>query len=92
MNYCCVCGRRVNHSTKSFHCRIGNDVYHYCHHHSLIGKMVLDKHYKTQNKNPYPKYSYNTGLRREDGKPVWGIDSKWALFEIKQGNGLPPLD
>lgn len=91
MSYCCVCGRKANHPTKSFHCVIGDDTYHYCHYHSFIGEAVFNKRYKTQ-KNPYPKYSYNTGLRTEDGKRVWGIDNKWLMFEIKQGNGLPPLD
>ena len=91
MSYCCVCGRRANH-LKSFHCVVEDDTYHYCHIHSLIGKKVFDKCYKTQNKNPYPKYSYNTGLITEDGKRVWGIDNEWLMFEIKNGNGLPPLD
>lgn len=89
MSYCCVCGRKTEHP-KSFHCRIEDDVYHYCHRHSSIGKAVYNKHYETR-KNPYPKYSYNTGLITEDGKRVWGIDNKWLMFEIKHGNGLPPL-
>lgn len=47
---------------------------------------------KKKNKNPYPKYSYNTGLQYLYGnKPVWGIDGKWLMWEIKHGNGLPKL-
>ena len=47
---------------------------------------------KKKNKNPYPKYSYNTGLRREyNNELVWGIDSKWLMWEIKYGNGLPKI-
>ena len=42
---------------------------------------------KKKKKNPYPKYSYNTGVIK-DNKPVFGIDNKWLMFEIKQGNGL----
>lgn len=41
MSRCCVCGREANNS-RSFHCAIGNDVYHYCHQHAFIGKRVLD--------------------------------------------------
>lgn len=44
MSYCCICGREVNHSTKSYHCRIENDVYHYCRYHSYIGKRLSDKY------------------------------------------------
>lgn len=55
-------------------------------------KKVYDKYYKIQNKNPYTKYSYNSGLITEDGKRIWGIDSDWLMFEIKHGNGFPPLD
>lgn len=44
MNYCCVCGREADHPTKSFHCKIENNTYHYCHWHSFIGRMVLNKH------------------------------------------------
>ena len=43
---------------------------------------------KKKIKNPYQKYSYNTGLITMDNKPVLGIDNKWLMFEIKQGNGL----
>lgn len=42
-------------------------------------------------RNPYPKYSYNTGLITADNKPVYGIDNKWLIFEIKNGNGLPKI-
>lgn len=41
--------------------------------------------------NPYPKYSYNSGICYNDGSPCWGIDNKWLMFEIKQGNGLSQL-
>lgn len=41
MSRCCVCGREAN-NPRSFHCAIGNDVYHYCHQHAFIGKRVLD--------------------------------------------------
>lgn len=41
--------------------------------------------------NPYPKYSYNSGICYADGSPCWGIDNKWLMFEIKQGNGLSRL-
>ena len=45
--------------------------------------------YKTkEDKNPHPKYSYNSGLITLEGKPVWGIDSDWLMYEIKCGNGL----
>lgn len=48
---------------------------------------------KVKVKNPYPKCSYNTGLRNVySDEPVWGIDNKWLMFEIKQGNGLPKID
>lgn len=46
---------------------------------------------KVKKKNPYPKYSYNTGLITTDNKPVYGIDNKWLMFEIKNGNGLPKI-
>ena len=47
---------------------------------------------KKKNKNPYPKYSFNTGLRyMYNDEPVWGIDNKWLMYEIKQGNGLSKL-
>ena len=42
-------------------------------------------------KNPYPKYSYRTGLTNEKGEDVWGVDSKWLIWEIKNGNGLPKI-
>jgi hypothetical protein len=41
MSRCCVCGREAN-NPRSFHCAIGNDVYHYCHQHAFVGKRVLD--------------------------------------------------
>ena len=44
MDYCCVCGRKANHPTKSYHCVIEDNVYHYCHIHSFIGKNVADKY------------------------------------------------
>ena len=45
---------------------------------------------KVKKKNPYPKYSYNTGLITTDNKPVYGIDIKWLMFEIKNGR-LPKI-
>lgn len=45
---------------------------------------------KTKIKNPYPKYSYNTGLITNNNKPIYGVDIKWLMFEIKQGR-LPKL-
>lgn len=44
MDYCCVCGRKVNHPTKSYHCVIEDNVYHYCHMHSFIGEKVANKY------------------------------------------------
>lgn len=45
--------------------------------------------YKTkEDKNPYPKYSYNSGLTTLKGEPVWDIDDDWLLHEIRCGNGL----
>ena len=41
--------------------------------------------------NPYAKYSYNTGLIMNN-KPVWGIDSKYLMWEIKHGRGIPYID
>lgn len=35
--------------------------------------------------NPYPKYSFNSGLADYSGKPVWGTDIRWSLWEIKHG-------
>lgn len=35
--------------------------------------------------NPYDKYSYNSGLRYEDGAPCWGLDIAWSIHEIKHG-------
>lgn len=54
---------------------------------------ILGKEYESKNEkeNPYPKYSYNTGLITTDNKPVYGIDNKWLMFEIKNGNGLPKI-
>lgn len=46
---------------------------------------------EVKKKNPYPKYSYNTGLITTDNKPVYGIDNEWLMFEIKNGNGLPKI-
>ena len=40
---------------------------------------------KNPDKNPYPKYSYSSGLIMEDGSPVWGLDIKWSMFEIEHG-------
>lgn len=45
---------------------------------------------KTKIKNPYSKYSYNTGLVTNNNKPIYGVDIKWLMFEIKQGR-LPKL-
>ena len=39
---------------------------------------------KKRKKNPYPKYSYDTAIVAWDGSPVWGIDKRWLMFEIKQ--------
>lgn len=43
MSYCCVCSRKANHSTKSFHLAIEDDIYHYCHWHGFIGKRLSNK-------------------------------------------------
>ena len=45
--FCCLCGRAANH-TKSFHCLIGNSVYHYCHWHSWIGILLHKKFFKKE--------------------------------------------
>ena len=37
-------------------------------------------------KNPYPMYSYKSGLRQEGGTPVWGIDVDWLFWELENGN------
>ena len=51
------------------------------------------KKVKAKEINPYPKYSYNTGLQYlNSDEPVWGIDSKWLMWEIKHGNGLPKIE
>ena len=39
-------------------------------------------------KNPYPKYSYNSGLCKEDGTPVWGVDIKWLFWELEHGGKI----
>lgn len=38
--------------------------------------------------NPFPKYSYNSGLITQDGNKVYGVDNKWLLWEIRHGYGL----
>ena len=43
MDYCCICGREAN-QLKSFHCSIGDSVYHYCHRLAFIGKRVSDRY------------------------------------------------
>lgn len=43
MSYCCICGRETNH-LKSHHCKIEDDVYHYCQYHSYIGKRLSNKY------------------------------------------------
>lgn len=44
---------------------------------------------KIKIKNPYPKYSYNSGLvYLYSNKPVYGIDNKWLMWEISHGYGL----
>lgn len=43
--FCCLCGRVANHK-KSYHCLIGNSVYHYCHLHSWVGKLLSKKFFK----------------------------------------------
>lgn len=51
MSYCCICGREAHH-IESYHCSIDNDVYHYCHWHSWIGKLVQKKWWRIlRNKN-----------------------------------------
>ena len=57
MGYCCICGREAN-QEKSFHCTVDNDVYHYCNHHSYIGKALMrignnKKYSKESNTNKY---------------------------------------
>lgn len=42
---------------------------------------------RKRKKNPYPKYSYNTSILRNN-ELVWGIDNKWLMWEIKHGYGL----
>ena len=42
MNYCCICGRDTNHKN-SYHVMINNDMYHYCHWHFWIGKLLHKK-------------------------------------------------
>ena len=50
------------------------------------------KKIKAKKTNPYPKYSYNTGLQYlNSDKPMWGIDLKWFMWEIKHRNGLPKI-
>lgn len=38
--------------------------------------------------NPYPQYSYNSGLCYEDGKPVLGEDIDWLYWELEH-NKIP---
>ena len=53
---------------------------------------VKVKKVKAKKMNPYPKYSYNTGLQYlNSDEPVWGVDFKWLMWEIKHGNGLPKI-
>lgn len=42
MNTCCVCGG-VADQLKSYHCVVGNDVYHYCHLHEKVGRKAQKK-------------------------------------------------
>lgn len=42
MSYCCICGRNTRHKN-SYHCMIADDIYHYCHRHSWIGKSLHKK-------------------------------------------------
>lgn len=44
MSSCCICGNDANHPTKSYHCKIENDVYHYCYRHSYVGKRLVEKY------------------------------------------------
>lgn len=42
MSVCCVCGRIAD-QLSSYHCAIGNDIYHYCSLHEGLGKSVQKK-------------------------------------------------
>lgn len=44
MSVCCICGRIAD-QPNSYHCAIGNDIYHYCSLHEGIGKRVEDTHF-----------------------------------------------
>lgn len=38
------------------------------------------------NQNPYPHYSYNSGIKFiHNGERAWGVDSDWTLWNIKHG-------
>jgi len=42
---------------------------------------------KSPDINPYPKYSYNSGLCDENG-PVYGLDFDWQLYELAHGRSI----
>lgn len=35
--------------------------------------------------NPYPKYSYNSGLCYTNGEKAFGTDVNWTIWELKHG-------
>ena len=41
---------------------------------------------KVDKANPYPKYSYNSGLRYSNGEPCYGEDLDWIYHEAENGN------
>lgn len=45
---------------------------------------------KDNNANPYPKYSYNSGLVNSDGSAVYGMDIDYVFYEVEHGR-LPEL-
>ena len=46
---------------------------------------------KTEEVNPYPKYSFNSGICYDDGRPCYGIYTRWSMWEITHGRGLPEI-
>lgn len=46
---------------------------------------------KSNEINPYPKYSFHSGICYDDRRPCYGIDTRWSMWEITHGRGLPEI-
>lgn len=52
-------------------------------------KKIKPNKIKAEDKNPYPKYSYNSGLENQHtGEPLEGVNGEWLLWEIEHGHSL----